>query len=52
MLNIDAILEEALEEVCDKTTTDVGPFYAGYAKEIVESIKDRLAEHDLTINPA
>lgn len=47
--NIDEILTEALAEVCDETTTDAGPFFAGYAKEIIDSIKERLAENDLSI---
>lgn len=47
--NIDEILTEALDEVCDKTTGDIDNFYGGYGKEIIESIKERLAENDLAI---
>lgn len=48
-MTIDEILLEALTEVCDEQETDTGPYVAGYAKEIIESIKDRLAENDLGI---
>jgi len=51
MTNIDEILLEALTEVCDMTETDTDPYVAGYSKEIIESIKERLAEHDLAIKP-
>ena len=47
--NIDEILLEALTEVCDMTETDTDPYVAGYSKEIIESIKERLAENDLEI---
>ena len=49
MRSIDEILDEALSEVCDVTTTDTGNFYGGYGREIIESIKDRLAENELSI---
>lgn len=48
-MTIDEILAEALSEVCDETETDIGPFVAGYVKEIIESIKDRLDENDFGI---
>lgn len=47
--HIDEVLMEALTEVCDITETDTDPYVAGYSKEIIESIKERLAENDLAI---
>jgi len=49
MSRIDDVLLEALSEVCDETETDIGPFYGGYATEIIASIKERLAENDMSI---
>ena len=50
-MTIDEILLEALTEVCDMTETDTDPYVAGYSKEIIQSIHERLAENDLAIKP-
>lgn len=48
-MSIDEILTEALTEVCDSEGEAPWVYVTGYVNEIVESIKDRLAENDLVI---